>query len=285
MKINILYILIHIGLAFTKVQAQDNQSSISFVEMIYWETVSPAGSGLVSKAQKTLFAQAEKSIVKVDYVIPPLAMNADLPTKEQRENVINEDGQNINKITIAPLDVPKMPIRPKEAYEVYKDFTQRRFFSPNKLTLAMGGGKAHNYIVEDQSINFGWQITEERKNIGGYECIKAVSQPFRGRVYEAWFAPAIPVSDGPWKLSGLPGLILEAKDDKNEIFFVFERVVVNGKRKEISNVHLPTGIEVISWEVFKKKSQEETEKVLKYSAAIGGKNTKYELNFEREKTQ
>lgn len=36
---------------------------------------------------------------------------------------------------------------------------------------------------------------------------------FRGRNYEAWYAPEIAVSAGPWKFGGLPGLILAIKDD------------------------------------------------------------------------
>ena len=42
---------------------------------------------------------------------------------------------------------------------------------------------------------------------------------FRGRRWTAWFATDIPVSDGPWKLGGLPGLILEAYDDGQQHVF------------------------------------------------------------------
>lgn len=63
-----------------------------------------------------------------------------------------------------------------------------------------------------------WEIEDSVKTILGYECQKAVTD-FRGRHWIAWFAPDIPVSDGPWKLSGLPGLILEAHDIKNHYSF------------------------------------------------------------------
>ncbi len=63
-----------------------------------------------------------------------------------------------------------------------------------------------------------WEIEDSVKIILGYECQKAVTD-FRGRKWVAWFAPDIPVSDGPWKLSGLPGLILEAYDTKYHYIF------------------------------------------------------------------
>lgn len=65
----------------------------------------------------------------------------------------------------------------------------------------------------------GWEITEESREVTGYECIKATAD-YRGRRWTAWFAPEIPVQDGPWKLCGLPGLILEAYDDNHDYHFV-----------------------------------------------------------------
>lgn len=63
-----------------------------------------------------------------------------------------------------------------------------------------------------------WHITSESKTIAGYKCQKA-STEFRGRTWIAWFTLDIPASDGPWKLCGLPGLILEATDAENQYEF------------------------------------------------------------------
>ncbi|MGB4961194.1 MAG: GLPGLI family protein [Saprospiraceae bacterium] len=63
-----------------------------------------------------------------------------------------------------------------------------------------------------------WNISKEQKTIGNYVCIKA-STKFRGREYTAWFAPKLPAKIGPWKLTGLPGTILEAVDSQNLIYF------------------------------------------------------------------
>src|SRR5699024_5708709 len=60
-----------------------------------------------------------------------------------------------------------------------------------------------------------WQITDESKEIGGYIAIKA-EVTFRGRDFVAWFTPEIPISAGPWKFYGLPGLILVVKDEESK---------------------------------------------------------------------
>lgn len=57
-----------------------------------------------------------------------------------------------------------------------------------------------------------WQITDSTANVLGYECVAAVSD-YHGRRWTAFFAPEIPLPFGPWKLHGLPGLILKAVAD------------------------------------------------------------------------
>lgn len=56
-----------------------------------------------------------------------------------------------------------------------------------------------------------WKIVEDSTaNVLGYECLMAESD-YHGRHWKAWFTPEIPMSFGPWKLHGLPGLILKAE--------------------------------------------------------------------------
>ena len=70
-----------------------------------------------------------------------------------------------------------------------------------------------------------WKIHPDTKLLMGYRCQKATCT-FRGRQYEAWFTANIPVSSGPWKLNGLPGLILKATDNKNEYSFECVKIEV-----------------------------------------------------------
>ncbi len=76
------------------------------------------------------------------------------------------------------------------------------------------------YVYEESMPVVKWTILQETKQIQGLSCQKATAY-FRGRNYTAWFSSALPYSDGPWKLGGLPGLIVEASDDKKEIVFEF----------------------------------------------------------------
>ncbi|RZK79204.1 MAG: GLPGLI family protein [Pedobacter sp.] len=64
---------------------------------------------------------------------------------------------------------------------------------------------------EENLGKLNWQLEEGTDTIASYVCQKATLK-FRGRNYTAWFTPDVPVSDGPWKFSGLPGLILKVED-------------------------------------------------------------------------
>lgn len=83
--------------------------------------------------------------------------------------------------------------------------------------------------VEDE-FDFNWTIHFEKKNILGYSCQKATTI-FRGRKWTAWFSSEIPISDGPWKFCGLPGLILSVSDDKRH--YLYNCVSVNNKKSLI----------------------------------------------------
>ena len=69
-----------------------------------------------------------------------------------------------------------------------------------------------------------WQIIEDgAKTILGYECLMATTD-YHGRKWTAWFTPEIPLQDGPWKLCGLPGLILEAAEEKGHHCFTADGI-------------------------------------------------------------
>lgn len=63
-----------------------------------------------------------------------------------------------------------------------------------------------------------WIVEEGDTIIMNHPCSKA-STDYHGRIWTAWYALDIPIADGPWKLCGLPGLILHASDTNGEYIF------------------------------------------------------------------
>jgi GLPGLI family protein len=77
--------------------------------------------------------------------------------------------------------------------------------------------------VEETNPEIDWTLLEETKKIGSFVCNKATTR-FRGRNYTAWYCPEIKGNFGPWKLQGLPGMILEAHDEKREVIFEMKKI-------------------------------------------------------------
>jgi len=57
-----------------------------------------------------------------------------------------------------------------------------------------------------------WTLTADTLSINGYRCSRA-EVTFRGVRWTAWYTEEVPSSVGPWRLRGLPGLIVKATGD------------------------------------------------------------------------
>ncbi|MDQ6756506.1 MAG: GLPGLI family protein [Bacteroidota bacterium] len=64
------------------------------------------------------------------------------------------------------------------------------------------------FLIEDTIQKFHWEIANEEKTILNHICKKATGI-INGNKYIAWFAPSIPISVGPNRYGGLPGIILQ----------------------------------------------------------------------------
>ncbi|WP_256377529.1 GLPGLI family protein [Pedobacter sp. L105] len=111
------------------------------------------------------------------------------------------------------------------------------------------------FLYEEQIEPFQWKISNETETILSYSCQKATLH-FRGRDYTAWFTQEIPVSDGPWKFMGLPGLIIKVEDNqhlfsfrltgiqqiKNKIpIFYTGKVTIRCSRKDFEKLKMKQG--------------------------------------------
>ena len=89
-------------------------------------------------------------------------------------------------------------------YEVEKSYPEY------KTSLTARVGNDSYKVLEDRKLD--WKILAEKKKIGEFHTQKATTD-FAGRKWTAWFTSEVPVLDGPYKFSGLPGLIVEVSDD------------------------------------------------------------------------
>lgn len=69
------------------------------------------------------------------------------------------------------------------------------------------------YNYEENRYPVKWSMKEGEDTICGYACRIAQGQ-YGGRTWTVKYAPEIPTQNGPWKLTGLPGLILDATDSE-----------------------------------------------------------------------
>lgn len=131
---------------------------------------------------------------------------------------------------------------------------------------------------------FDWKVLPDTTIIGQTVCQKAETN-FGGRQWIAWFAPSIPVSDGPYKFNGLPGLILKIYDSKK--YWSFDLVSLRAINKSIRvsfRNKIPTPIKDKA-EFFRrrKNNMENRLQLQKQSGArFGAEEAKYATQFEEE---
>lgn len=70
----------------------------------------------------------------------------------------------------------------------------------------------------EETLNHQWKLGKDTKSIKGYTCRNAMVT-YGGRTWTAWYAPAIPLSYGPYKFHGLPGLIIKLTDSTGDYDF------------------------------------------------------------------
>jgi GLPGLI family protein len=110
--------------------------------------------------------------------------------------------------------------------EYYEFPNERKLITKDKLLVI-------NYQFEGPLPIINWKISSDTATFDGLHCQQATCH-FKGRDYTVWFCPELPVHTGPWKLNGLPGVIVDARDAKNEVVFKFNGVekAVPAKKKK-----------------------------------------------------
>lgn len=123
--------------------------------------------------------------------------------------------------------------------------------------------------VKEIAPRMNWKIEKETKKIGSFQCKKATTK-FRGRSYTAWFTIDIAVPFGPWKLNGLPGLILEAYDTDKFVSWYFKSVEYPTKNKEtVKYISTTKGAKFTDYEGFKLFQEEQQNRAIEKNRIVG----------------
>lgn len=151
----------------------------------------------------------------------------------------------------------------------FKDFSASRL-----LIRQLIWGKA--YRTEEPLPSIQWTITPETRQIGKFNCHKALTR-FRGRDYEAWFCPDVPVKDGPWKFQGLPGLIMDIYDSKREIRIFIETIHIPASVGE--SLKIPQDGKYVPFKLLGYIEQNETGKIVRFLQSIPEKGSDAQVVF------
>lgn len=116
----------------------------------------------------------------------------------------------MQRTAYVPKDDHDISIMTDTANQVYTN-QERSLLVAEEINM-----KGKHYFVTDSLYPMKWKITAEEKKIESLTCIKAECH-FRGRQYIAWFTPDIPLPFGPWKMGGLPGLVVDLHDKEENL--------------------------------------------------------------------
>ncbi|MCB0574279.1 MAG: GLPGLI family protein, partial [Saprospiraceae bacterium] len=91
------------------------------------------------------------------------------------------------------------------------------------------------YVIEDTLIAPEWKILNDIKEVAGHVCMKAfLEDTLKQQKITAWFALDMPLSAGPERLCGLPGLILEVDVNDGAMLISADKIDLRKLDKELN---------------------------------------------------
>ncbi len=149
---------------------------------------------LVATSNEAVYETKEKTM-KMATVVKPL-------TEEQKKRIRSQappgsvlTDEDLKNHTVSNTHT-------KVGFTIYQSFTKN-------LRLQSQNYAGRLFLIEEEWVNYNWELTGEVATIADLPCRKAVGKDAKGRVVEAWFTDQIPFSAGPEGFYGLPGLILK----------------------------------------------------------------------------
>lgn len=123
------------------------------------------------------------------------------------------------------------------------------------------------FRYDEEMPRLDWELTDSVTNVLGYEC-KSARCKFRGREWTVFYTEDIPLMDGPWKLHGLPGLIMKASDENGH--YTFECIGIKSKANRPITIYTVPFNKVDRHDYYDTKHRYEVNPYAYYEATTGG---------------
>ena len=203
-----------------------------------------------------LFAAAEARTQEIEGVIRYLVTHnwskkmaaVDYISKQQRERIAymwgnRSEWKMFTTLYITPTETKYEDSEEKaepddEGYSWRKDvyYVKHNYAANTMQDVMQIFGKT--YIIEDSLRAPEWKILNDLKEVAGHICMKASwTDTLKQQKVIAWFAMDIPISAGPERFYGLPGLILEV--DVNDGGMLVSADKIDLKKISATELDLP----------------------------------------------
>ncbi|MDO5395981.1 MAG: GLPGLI family protein [Bacteroidales bacterium] len=171
--------------------------------LVSYDSTFPTKQGKETTFQMSLLASATEAKYFNDLSLWVDSLKSTPEGKAKYMEIFKKACMTVEPDGTVSFDLTKGPVKKTYTY-VFTNIAQETTTYYGKFGEDLG------YYTEPIS-EIRWEMVDDSTaNILGYECMMAESD-YHGRHWKAWFTPEIPMPFGPWKLHGLPGMILKAE--------------------------------------------------------------------------
>jgi GLPGLI family protein len=144
----------------------------------------------------------------------------------------------------------------RDIYDINRNFSNYTIYDRIQLL-----GKI--YIIEDTLRPQSWKILNDIKEVAGHICMDAFwHDTLKQQKVTAWFAMDMPVSGGPERFCGLPGMILEVEVNDGAMVITADKIEIKTLTTEMDLPKKIKGKHILEKDYFQilKKHMEERKK-------------------------
>lgn len=125
---------------------------------------------------------------------------------------VQQDARKFQDLKIETADY----IPTRNGFRILKSFDDQKI----NFFAGLNSFEKHMYKVTEDMDLLDWELMPDTMTISGMKC-QLAKVDFGNRTWNAWFNPDIRISDGPYKFSNLPGLIIKIQDQTATWSFSF----------------------------------------------------------------